>query len=212
MEDVLEVYARPYDPKRPVVCLDEKSKELHQEMREPLPPVPGQVRREDSEYIRNGTANLFLWVEPLAGRRGVSVTQRRTAVDFAEQLRRLAEEDYPNAERIVLVTDNLNTHTPACLYETFSPERARAIVERLEWHYTPEHGSWLNMAELELSALSRQCLNRRIADEETLTKECAAWERERNAAKTTIDWQFTTQDARVKLKRLYPVVKVQKIK
>lgn len=207
MEDVLEVYARPYDPKRPVICLDEKSKELHGEIREPLPPEPGKERRQDSEYIRNGTANLFLWVEPLAGRRGVCVTERRTAVDFANELRLLVEQDYPEAEQIVLVTDNLNTHHPACLYEAFSAEEARRIAERIEWHYTPEHGSWLNMAELELSVFARQCLNRRIADRETLASEVAAWEQRRNAARTTIDWQFRTADARVKLKRLYPVVK-----
>lgn len=210
MEDVLEVYARPYDPKRPVICLDEKSKELHGQIREPLPPQPGKARREDSEYVRNGTANLFLWVEPLAGKRRVRVTERRTAVDFAHELRLLGEQDYPDAERIVLVTDNLNTHHPACLYEAFSPEEARHIAERIEWHYTPEHGSWLNMAELELSVLARQCLNRRIADRPTLESEAAAWERQRNVARTTIDWQFRTADARIKLKRLYPVVKEQK--
>ena len=212
MEDVLEVYARPYDPKRPVICLDEKSKELHGQIREPLPAAPGKERREDSEYIRNGTANLFLWVEPLSGRRRVRVTERRTAIDFAHELRLLVEQDYPDAERIVLVTDNLNTHHPACLYEAFSPEEARRIAARIEWHYTPEHGSWLNMAELELSVLARQCLNRRIADRQTLIREAAAWQRRRNASRTTIDWQFRTDDARIKLKRLYPVVKEQAAK
>jgi hypothetical protein len=210
MEDVLEVYARPYDPKRPVVCLDEKSKELHSQVREPLPLAPGKERRQDSEYVRNGVANLFLWVEPLAGRRGVRVTQQRTAVDFAHELRRLAENEYPDAERIVLVTDNLNTHSPACLYEAFPPQQARRIAERIEWHYTPEHGSWLNMAEPELSVLARQCLNRRIADHPSLQSEAAAWEERRNAARTTIDWQFRAADARIKLKRLYPVAKVVK--
>jgi transposase len=211
MEDVLDVYQRPYDPTRPVVCLDEKSKELHGQMRAPLPLKSGKERREDSEYIRNGTAHLFLWVEPLAGRRGVWVTERRTAVDFAEQLRRLVEEDYPHVEQIVLVTDNLNTHSIACLYEAFSPEQAQRIARKIEWHYTPEHGSWLNMAELELSVLGRQCLNRRIADVASLVFEAAAWERERNAASVTINWQFTTSDARVKLRRLYPVVKERKL-
>ena len=209
MEDVLEVYARPYDPKRPVVCLDEKSKELHEHIREPLPIKPGTERRQDSQYVRNGTANLFLWVEPLGGRRGVRVTQRRTAVDFAHELRLLVEDDYPKAERVVLVTDNLNTHTPACLYEAFAPVQARRILERIEWHYTPEHGSWLNRAELELSVLARQCVNRRIADQATLESEVAAWEQQRNAACTRIDWQFTTDDARIKLKRLYPIIKEQ---
>jgi len=204
MEDVLEVYARPYDPERPVVCLDEKSKELHGHLRDPLPLQPGKARRQDSEYVRNGVVNLFLWVEPLSGRRGVTVTQRRTTVDFAEQLRHLVDDVYPEAEQVVLVTDNLNTHTPACLYEAFPPAQARRIAQSIEWHFTPEHGSWLNMAELELSVLSRQCLNRRLADTETLMTEASAWERDRNAAAVTIDWQFSTQDARVKLKRLYP--------
>ena len=212
MEDVLEVYARPFDTKRPVICLDEKSKELHGEIREPLPPMPGKERRQDSEYIRNGTANLFLWVEPLAGKRRVRVTERRTAADFASELHLLAEQDYPDAEQIVLVTDNLNTHHPACLYEAFPAEQARNIAERIQWHYTPEHGSWLNMAEVELSVLARQCLNRRIADRDTLASEAAAWEKRRNAARTTIAWQFRTADARIKLKRLYPVVKEQSAK
>ncbi len=212
MEDVLEVYARPYDPKRPVVCLDEKSKQLHGQIRQPLPAQPGKQRRQDSGYVRNGTANLFRWVEPLAGKRGVRVTERRTACDFALTLRLLVEQDYSEGERIVLVTDNLNTHHPACLYEAFPPDEARRIAERIEWHYTPEHGSWLNMAELELSVLARQCLNRRIADQETLASEAAAWEAGRNQSRTTIDWQFRTEDARLKLKRLYPVVKEQTAK
>jgi transposase len=212
MEDVLSVYARPYDPQRPVVCLDEKSKELHEQIREPLPAEPGKGPRQDSEYIRNGTANLFLWVEPLAGKRRVRVTERRTAIDFANELRLLVEQDYPDAEQIVLVTDNLNTHHPACLYEAFSPEQARRIAERIEWHYTPEHGSWLNMAELELSVFARQCLNRRIADPETLASEAAAWEQQRNESRTTINWQFRTTDARIKLRRLYPIVKEQTAK
>jgi hypothetical protein len=210
MEDVLAVYARPYDPLRPVICLDEKSKELHGQIRESLPLEPGKERREDSEYMRHGTANLFLWVEPLAGRRGVQVTERRTAMDFAEQLRLLVEESYWQAEQVVLVTDNLNTHSPACLYEAFPAEQARCIAERIEWHFTPEHGSWLNIAECELSVLSRQCLSRRIPDRVVLAQEVAAWEARRNGAHARIDWQFRTVDARVKLKRLYPVVKKQK--
>lgn len=209
MEDVLDVYQRPYDPQRPVVCLDEKSKELRDTPRGTLPADPGQEAREDYEYARHGTANLFLAVEPLAGRRTVRVTERRTAVDFAEQLRRLVDEDYAEAEQIVLVTDNLNTHRPACLYQRFPPEDARRIARKIEWHYTPEHGSWLNIAECELSVLSRQCLNRRIGDHETLVREVQAWETERNAAQVTIDWQFTAADARIKLKRLYPVIKEQ---
>lgn len=200
------MYSRPYDPKRPVVCLDEKSKELHGQLREPLPIEPGRPRREDSEYERHGTANLFLWVEPLGGRRGVRVTERRTAVDFAEQLRVLVDEIYPEAEKIVLVTDNLNTHSAASLYEAFSPQEARHLAEKIEWHYTPEHGSWLNMAECELSVLSRQCLNRRLPDREILQSEASVWTGIRNEAQTGIDWQFSTSDARVKLKRLYPIL------
>lgn len=211
MEDVLDVYQRSYDPQRPVVCLDEKSKELRDTPRGTLPAAPGQEAREDYEYARHGTANLFLAVEPLAGRRSVRVTERRTAVDFAEQLRRLVDEDYPDVKQIVLVTDNLNTHRPACLYERFAPEEARRIARKIEWHYTPEHGSWLNMAECELSVLARQCLNRRIGDREMLVREVQAWEAERNAAQVTIDWQFTTADARIKLKRLYPVIKEQNL-
>jgi DDE superfamily endonuclease len=210
MEDVLDVYARPFDPNRPVVCLDEKSKELHGPRRDPLSLPAGKGQREDYEYVRHGTVNLFVWVEPLAGKRNVRVTERRTSVDFAQALRLLVDAHYPEAERIVLVTDNLNTHTPACLYEAFCPEEARRIAARLEWHYTPEHGSWLNMAELELSVLSRQCLKRRMADRSFLAREVLAWERDRNAARTTIDWQFRTADARIKLKRLYPIIKEQK--
>jgi transposase len=215
MEDVLEVYQRPYDPMRPVVCLDEKSKELHATAHGVLPAQPrtqaqpgtqiksGKPRREDYEYERNGTRNLFLWVEPLTGRRHVAVTERRTALDFAEQLRLLAAS-YPQAAQVVLVTDNLNTHSPACLYEAFAPEEARRLAQRFEWHYTPEHGSWLNMAETELSVLSRQCLNRRIADASTLTREVAAWQERRDRSCTMIRWQFTTQEARIKLRSLYP--------
>ena len=210
MEDVLEVYQRPHDPKRPVVCLDEKSKELHSAPHGVLPmepraqDEPGKPRREDYEYRRNGTRNLFLWVEPLAGRRHVEATERRCSPDFARQLKALADEHYPQAEVVVLVTDNLNTHSSAALYETFPPAEARRLAQRFEWHYTPEHGSWLNMAEIELSVLERQCLRRRIPDAPALEQEAAAWEEKRNRAQTTIRWQFTAADARIKLRRLYP--------
>jgi len=209
----LEVYARPYDPKRPVVCVDESSKELRSTPRGSLPIAPaepehpGQPPREDYEYARHGTANLFLSVEPLSGRRRVRVTERRTSVDFAEELRILVDLDYAEAEQIVLVTDNLNTHTPACLYEAFPPSEARRIAGKIEWHYTPEHGSWLNIAECELSVLSRQCLSRRICDASLLAGEVAAWQDARNASVATIRWQFTTADARIKLRRLYPQLK-----
>jgi len=209
MEDVLEVYQRPYDPKRPMVCLDEQSKALHDTPRGTLPMQPGQAKRQDYEYARHGVCNLFLALEPLRGWRSVHVTARRTAVDFAEQLRWLVDEAYPEAEKIVLVTDNLNTHTTASLYERYAPKEARRLAVKIEWHYTPEHGSWLNMAECELSVLGRQCLSRRIPDRETLAEEVLAWESERNQLEVTVDWQFTAEDARTKLKRLYPVVKVQ---
>jgi transposase len=204
MEDVLDVYTRPYDPARPVVCVDEASKQLLSTPRGDIAPKPSQVARQDYEYQRHGTANLFMSVEPLRGWRKVRVTDRRTASDFAEQLRVLVEEDYPDAEKVVIVTDNLNTHKTACLYERFEPEHARCIARKLEWHYTPEHGSWLNMAECELSVLSRQCLNRRIPDRETLQAQTAAWQEQRNIRTVRINWQFKTEDARIKLKRLYP--------
>jgi hypothetical protein len=210
MEDVLAVYARPYNPNRPVICLDEASKELHGTPRGQLPLQPGQPVRQDYEYERHGVANLFLWLEPLTGRRQVRVTDRRTALDFADQLRVLVADDYPAAEVIVLVVDNLNTHGPACLYERFAPAEARRIAAKIEWHYTPEHGSWLNVAECELSVLARQCLDQRIADKEMLRQEVAAWQARRDAAQATVDWQFTAADARIKLKRLYPVLKEQK--
>lgn len=208
MEDVLEVYTRPYDPKRPQVCLDEASKQLVAETRVPLPVAPGQVAREDYEYERRGTANLFMLFEPLAGRRRVKVTQRRTAADFAAVIKELIDEDYPEAEKIVLVMDNLNTHKPASLYEVFEPAEARRLLDKLEIHYTPKHGSWLNMAETELSALGRQCLGRRIDNQPELTQEVTAWEHGRNEAKVTVDWRFTTADARIKLKRLYPSIQL----
>jgi hypothetical protein len=206
MEDVLAVYERPYDPKRPLVCVDESNKELHKTPRGSLPAEAGQVARQDYEYERNNTANMFMAVEPLVGKRRVRVTDHRTKQDFAELLRCLSDEDYSEAAIIVLVTDNLNTHSPACLYERFEPAEARRIAEHFEWHYTPEHGSWLNMAEIELSVLNRQCLPRRISDKETLSAEVSAWETSRNDVKVQIDWQFRTGDARIKLKRLYPVL------
>jgi len=209
MEDVLAVYERPYNPKRPVVCADESNKELHKTPRGILPAETGQVARQDYEYERNSTANMFMTVEPLVGKRRVRVTDRRTKQDFAELLRCLSDDDYPEADILVLVTDNLNTHSPACLYERFEPAEARRLAERFEWHYTPEHGSWLNMAEIELSVLNRQCLARRISDKKTLSAEVFAWESSRNSVKVQIDWQFKTDDARIKLKRLYPILKQQ---
>jgi len=206
MEDVLEVYHRPYDEKRPLVCLDEASKQLVGEIIEPIPAEPGQPERFDYEYIRNGTANLFMISEPLLGWRAVHVTERRTAVDFAEVVRWLVEEVHEEAEKVVLVMDNLNTHKLASLYEAFPPERARRIAERLEIHHTPKHGSWLNMAEIELSVLSRQCLDRRIETREELEREVAAWEEERNERQIGVKWRFTTADARIKLRHLYPAV------
>jgi len=207
MEDVLEVYARPYDPKRPVVCVDEGAKELRSTPRGSLAMEPGEPQRQDYEYARHGKANLFVSVEPLTGRRRIRVTERRTFIDFAEELRFLVDIDYADAECIVLVTDNLNTHTPACLYEAFPAPEARRIAQKIEWHYTPEHGSWLNMAEIELSVLHRQCLNRRIDDVSRLEQEALAWQEARNAAEVKINWQFTTADARIKLRRLYPTLK-----
>jgi hypothetical protein len=204
MEDVLEVYHRPHDPERPLVCMDECSKQLIGEVREPLPPRPGQIAKYDSEYERLGTANMFMAVEPLAGQRTVQVTERRTRVDWARFIQVLLVTVYPLAKKIVLVMDNLNTHGIASLYEAFAPETARALAERLEIHYTPKHGSWLNMAETELSVLSRQCLDRRIDSRDFLEREVAAWQMARNTAEAKINWRFTTADARIKLKRLYP--------
>jgi len=206
MEDVLDVYHRPYDEKRPLVCLDEASKQLIGEVIEPIPAEPGQPERFDYEYTRNGTANLFMISEPLLGWRAVQVTERRTAKDFAEVLRWLVEEVHEEAETVVLVMDNLNTHKRASLYEAFPPEQARRIAEKLEIHHTPKHGSWLNMAEIELSVLSRQCLARRIETREELEREVAAWEEERNERGVEVRWRFTTADARIKLRRLYPTV------
>jgi DDE superfamily endonuclease len=206
MEDVLEVYHRPYDEKRPMVCLDETSKQLIGETVQPVPAEPGQPERYDYEYVRNGTANLFMLSEPLLGWRHVEVTERRTAKDFAEVLRWLAEEVHPEAKKIVLVIDNLNTHKLASLYEAFEPERARRLAERFEVHHTPKHGSWLNVAEIELSVLGRQCLNRRVSSAKELRQAVAAWEEERNERQVGVRWRFTTADARIRLRRLYPVL------
>jgi transposase len=204
MEDVLDVYARPYDPKRPQVCFDELLVQLIAETRNPLPPKAGQPERFDYEYKRNGTRNLFVVFQPLAGRRHVLITERRTKLDYAEVMRCLVDEILPEAEAVVVVQDNLNTHTPAALYEAFAPAEAKRILDRLEFHYTPEHGSWLNMVEIELSILSEQCLDDRIPDEQTLRREVHAWEARRNERRATVNWRFSTADARVKLQRLYP--------
>jgi hypothetical protein len=206
MEDVLEVDTRPYDPRRPLVCLDELPEQLLADTRAPLSPGPGHALRVDYEYERRGTANLFLLCAPLVGQRWVMVTDRRTAIDWAHQIRVLVDVLYPDAERIVLVQDNLNTHTPGSLYEAFPPTEARRLADKLELHYTPKHGSWLNIAEIELSVLSRQCLDRRIPHKATLQTEVSAWATRRNAAGSSVDWQFTTADARIKLKRLYPSI------
>ncbi len=206
MEDVLDVYARPPDPVWPLVCFDEGGKELHGEARAPVPAIPGHPARFDTEYVRHGTANLFLWCAPLLGERGVTVTERRTRVDFAHAIRDLVDVRFPRAERIVLVLDNLNTHDPASLYLAFPPAEAKRLWDKLEIHHTPKHGSWLNVAEIELSALGRQCLDRRIADQPTLAAEVAAWVAARNATRVTVDWQFTTAEARSTLKHLYPVL------
>lgn len=204
MEDILDLNAEPYDPERPKVNFDETHKQFIKETRTPLPPQAGQVAKYDYEYARNGTANLFMFVEPQAGWRHVAVTAQRTKVDFAHQMRWLVDERYPNAKVIRLTLDNLNTHQPSALYEAFPPEEARRIVIKLEFHYTPKHASWLNMAEIELSVLQGQCLDRRIPDQETLVKEIAAWEKRRNQQQATIDWRFSVEDAREKMKRLYP--------
>jgi hypothetical protein len=206
MEDVIEVYQRPHDPNCPVVCLDETSKQLIKETQTPIPAKPGRPARHDYEYERNGTANLFMLFAPLEGWRHVEVTDRHTAIDYAHLLRDLSDKHFPNAGKIALVQDNLSTHKPASLYEAFPAPEARRLVERFEWHYTPKHGSWLDMAEAELSVLSGQCLDRRIPDKQTLIEQVAAWENDRNTNHAKADWQFTTADARVKLKRLYPAL------
>lgn len=206
MEDVLEVYHRPHDPERPLVCFDEGTKQQVKETRLPLEPMPGQAAKYDYEYERNGTSNLFIFFAPLEAWRHLEVTDRRTMIDWAHCMRDLVDVHFPDAEVVVVVMDNLNTHKLASLYEAFEPAEARRIAEKLEIHYTPKHGSWLNMAEIELSVLSRQCLNRRIPDQPTLKHEVAAWETQRNAAASTVNWRFTTDDARIKLKRLYPII------
>jgi hypothetical protein len=208
MEDVIEVYHCPHDPSRPMVCMDECGKQLIAEVRTPLPTRPGDIAKYDSEYERRGTANVFMAVEPLAGKRTVQVTDQRTRTDWALFIRYLLLSVYPEAAVVVLVMDNLNTHGLASLYEAFDPATALALAARLEIHYTPKHGSWLNMAETELSVLSRQCLDRRIESKAFMTQQVATWEKDRNQACTTIDWRFTTADARVKLKRLYPSYQV----
>jgi hypothetical protein len=206
MEDILDVYQRPQDPRRPLVCVDETSKQLIAETRVPITAKPGRAVRYDYEYRRNGTANLFMMFAPLEGWRHVKVTDRHTALDYAQVLKELSDTHFPDATKIVLVQDNLNIHKPASLYEAFPPEEARRLVERFEWHYTPKHGSWLDMAESELAVLSSQCLDRRIPDQQTLKDEVIAWKTERNAKHAKADWQFTAADARVKLKRLYPAL------
>lgn len=204
MEDVLEVYTRPHDRARPLVCLDETTKQLTRETRTPLPMKPGQEARFDYEYERAGVASLFMLFAPLEGWREVAVRDRRTAIDYAHILRDLADTHFPKAGKIVLVQDNLNTHRPASLYEAFDPAEARRLTERFEWHYTPKHGSWLNIAECELSVLARQCLDRRIPDRTTLDAEIRTWISSRNTANAKVNWQFSTDDARIKLKHLYP--------
>jgi hypothetical protein len=204
MEDVLDLYAEQYDEKRPKVNFDETSRQLIADTRTPMEVAAGRPPRYDHEYERKGTRNLFMICEPQTGWRHVEVTQRRTKTDFAHQMKWLVDERYPEAEKIRVILDNLNTHAAGSLYEAFEPEEARRLVGKLEFHYTPKHGSWLNMAEIELSILQRQCLNRRIADEAALKREVAAWEQQRNDAKETIDWRFSITDAREKLKRLYP--------
>jgi hypothetical protein len=204
MEDVLEVYHLPYDPKYPVVCMDESCKQLVGEVRTPIPCKPGQPARLDDEYVRNGVAQIFMEVEPLTGKRHVAVTEHRTRKDWARQIKQMLDDRYPEATKVRLVMDNLNTHNIASLYKTFAPHEARRLAKRLEIHYTPKHGSWLNIAEIEFSALKIQCLDRRIANMSLLRSEVAVWEKNRNNISKIIDWHFTTSDARIKLKQLYP--------
>lgn len=205
MEDVLDVYERPYDPAIPVVCMDEKPYQLLGETRQPLPMRPGDDRKTDSEYVRNGTCSIFAFIEPLGGRRHVSVREHRTAADWAEEIKYLSDVMYPDAEKIVLVMDNLNTHKAASLYKKYPAAEARRIIKRFEIHYTPKHGSWLDIAEIELNVMTRQCLSRRIDNIHRLRAELAAWEAERNAAAAKVNWHFRTADARIKLHSLYPV-------
>ena len=204
MEDVLDVYTLAYDPKRPQVCFDERPKQLVGEIRKPIPPAPGKLARYDYEYKRNGVANIFMMFEPLAGKRHVKVTERRTKKDWAECMRQLVDDIYPKAGQIVLVMDNLNTHTKASLYEAFGPAEAKRIADKLEIHHTPKHGSWLNMAEIEISVMSRQCLAERMGNIRRLESEVLAWAEKRNGKEAKVDWRFTTAEARIKLKKLYP--------
>ncbi len=204
MEDVLDVYQRPYNQEQPVICMDESSKQHLKEVRVPIPLKPGTPERYDTEYERNGTSNIFMFFEPLAGMRYASITDKRTAIDWAHQIKNLVDNKYPEAKRITLVMDNLNTHVGGSLYKAFQPSEAQRILSRLEIHYTPKHGSWLNMAEIELSILSRQCIARRIPDQATMKKEVDAWQTKRNLNPKKMNWQFTTKDARIKLKKLYP--------
>jgi transposase len=206
MEDVLSVYKRPYDPDYPVVCMDETNKQQLMEKRTPIPMKPGKPERFDTEYERNGTSNIFMAFEPLAGKRFIEVTHRRTKKDWAKYIKQLVDVIHPSAKKLILVMDNLNTHKGASLYEVFEPSEARRILDKLEIHYTPKHGSWLNMAELELSHLSRQCLNRRIPNQKILKEEVTVWCAERNQREVKVNWQFTTEDARIKLKKLYPIL------
>lgn len=208
MEDVLEIYKLPYDAKRPVICMDEMPKQLLSQTREPIACQPGQSARQDYEYKRNGVADLFMLFEPLQGKRFVEVTERRRRIEWAKVMRQMADELYPEAEKIVVILDNLNTHTPSAFYETFESQEARRLVERFEFHFTPKHGSWLNMAEIELSALVRQCLDRRLPDLEKLTQEVQAWQQQRNDEVVKVQWQFKTNDARTKLLHLYPKIQV----
>jgi hypothetical protein len=207
MEDVLDLYVRPYDPRYPLVCMDETSKQMVGDTRLPLPPRPGQVARHDYEYARNGVCNLFVCFEPLQSWRQLQVTDQRTAVDWAHFMQHL-DAHYAHAERIIVVLDNLNTHGPGSFYETFAPDEARRLAARFEFHYTPKHGSWLNMAEIELSAVSRTCLDGRIPDKDTMTRQVVAYESERNTHGVTVEWRFTTSDARIKLTKLYPTISV----
>lgn len=204
MEDVLEVYTRPYDPTRPVICMDEKPFQLLADARDPIPASPGCDAKVDSEYVRHDTCSIFCWVEPLRGWRRVQALPRRTRIDWAHQVDRLLTLDYPKVEKVVLVMDNLNTHNTASLYEAFPPEKAFTLAQRLEIHHTPKHGSWLNIAEIELSVLTRQCLDRRIDNLDLLNTELDAWQHDTNTAQRQVNWQFTTTDARIKLRHLYP--------
>ena len=206
MEDVLSVYKRKVDPAIPLICMDETSKQLIKETRQVIPAKPGSPARYDFEYERNGVCSIFMFYAPFVGKRHVAVSKRRTRVDWAQQIKNLLDVHYPDARKVILVMDNLNTHNGISLYETFQPKEARRLLDRLEIHYTPKHGSWLNIAEIELGVLTRQCLNRRIPDQHTLAREISAWENQRNQAKAKVDWRFTNEDARIKLKRLYPIL------